>query len=265
MSSFWVSLTPVSVDFNYFRLSLFWNKRAYQKIEEKLIFLKSWHYLSLNTLCGANKPWRAYHVFWITFASSCEYSNWCAIQPIAIQDVITSPPSPLFITASLSEVPARVADSRRTPAHPSSSGKCTVLAQTWIHSWVTLDYELECDWGCSFGFLTLALGLLNCCRATDGCNVSTAGMRLTRCSTSSKCLRGGVAQYLTWGLGIIVSYSFSLPCTSDPSWCPWYFSIKESGFSWGQQARFFSLCSRFIWISQFLWMPVKLFRILPKI
>lgn len=46
-----------------------------------------------------------------------ECSNSCsrAIQPTAIQDVITSTPSLLSITAALSEVPARVADSRLEP------------------------------------------------------------------------------------------------------------------------------------------------------
>lgn len=78
----------------------------------------------------------------------------------------------------------------------------------------------------------------------------TAGMRLTRCSTLAEdAWEVGVTQYLTWGLGIIDSFSFHRPCRSGLSWCLWYFSIKESGFFWGQQARFFSPCSRFIWIS----------------
>lgn len=134
------------------------------------------------------------------------------------------------------------------PAHSSSSEKCSLSAQTWIHSWVTLDYEVKCDWGCSSGFLTLVLGLLSCCRAEDGCNIGTAGVTLTRCSTLSRCLRGGVAQCLTWDLSTILIF-FLLPCRGDLSWCLWYFSIEESGFSWGQQAGFFSPCSRFIWIS----------------
>lgn len=57
-------------------------------------------------------------MFRITFASFFECSNSCsrAVQPTAIQDVITSTPSLLSITAALSEVPARVkADSRLEP------------------------------------------------------------------------------------------------------------------------------------------------------
>lgn len=149
-------------------------------------------------------------MFGSAFAGSCEYSNsrWCGIQPIAIRDVITSSPSLLFITVGLF-VGSSCQGGRwtGTPAHSSSSEKCTVLAQIWIHSRVTLDYELECDWGCSsIFFFTLVLGLLSCCRAADRCNTSTAGVRLTSCSTLSRCLRGGVAQHLTWGLGIIASF-----------------------------------------------------------